>query len=778
MRLLAALANKVTRSIDRWVLLATVSLALAPTTALAQHSSADSFISRSYRGRDVLRVDCNLELPPSMSFGNMRVRISNTKRPSRADRNLLVVFYTKQWGSHSGETMSYRVPVLLPEGARSVTVDIPHVQRRGQSSWDVAVFEDGRDIEDKRQKPRNQQDYQWTYHDNQDSAFAAIAGTGELSASVNDSLQTMADAIAINKQPANNRGVRNFSTTTGAKVVPIQEAHTDWRRYFPYSAWTLSAQTVSEVNQRYPDVAKAIRTYVAAGGTLVIHGATESEHMAAIDSFLNIPSSNSHSPSWSSIKYPKSQWWWQTVNRPVAIAKGQGQNAAGTTNTNTEEADVAGLSYRGAAYDAALAAETWLQGSLGNHLDNMQQLSTLLGTEGPAIGGSGTLGRYRVELLKTLDTEQLLKRDYVNGAVLLTSKSLAEVPRQLLRQTLSVREQTDAHTTTSSEMDSNWFWKNLISAVGKPPVWTFCVIVSLFGAVLGPGLLFLTGRIGRRSLMIFLVPSISLFATSAIILYGVLHEGFDTHVRVTSVQTLDPSANFGFAWSRQNYFSGLPPREGLQFRSDTYARPVYSEESRRYGDPNPRRNVGCSVNLTDRQNWRGWLGARQQQQLIIGHPIESVSVPVRLEGTRAGLLVTNQTQEELPFVIVRGADEDYYFVEELAAGATAELPSEDMESVAAYVSRAVLNFRPKPPPELEEGGSLLEFGSGRRRRQTYRNYESGDVINTAFRKYMSDRLDMPPFGFATVLRESDAIEIPLEGTRSDDLHIVIGVQPW
>ncbi len=74
---------------------------------------------------------------------------------------------------------------------------------------------------------------------------------------------------------------------------------------------------------------------------------------------------------------------------------------------------------------------------------------------------------------------------------------------------------------------------------GKPPIWAFCVIVALFGALLGPGLLYFTGRMERRSLMIFLVPTISLLATVAVIAYGIFHEGFDTHVRLFSVTAYD-----------------------------------------------------------------------------------------------------------------------------------------------------------------------------------------------------------------------------------------------
>ena len=164
--------------------------------------------------------------------------------------------------------------------------------------------------------------------------------------------------------------------------------------------------------------------------------------------------------------------------------------------------------------------------------------------------------------------------------------------------------------TFTADSDSDWFWRNLIRTVGKPPVWTFCAIVTLFGALLGPGLLALTGRLRRRSLMIFLVPAISLVASLAIVAYGVLHEGFETHVRITSVQAIDGDAKLGFAWSRQNFFSGSPPRDGLKFSPHTYARPVYAEisDTNYWAERDPRKDRTCTVNIEpDQQRWSGWL---------------------------------------------------------------------------------------------------------------------------------------------------------------------------
>lgn len=725
----------------------------------------------------MLSVRGTLEIPPSRSFANLRVVISNPKRNSPRDRNLRVVFYTKSWGSGM-ESFSYSVPVQLAEGQNQVVVEIPHVHIGMQSAWDIAVYENGRDIEDKRQRPANQMPYQWTYNESTDSAYAILQGTNEASFLVNRELAAMSDYFLEDAQA--NTGVRTTATRAAGKIIPIKEAKTDWRTYFPYSAWVASASTVGDINANFPEVGKALRTYVASGGTLFIHSAGSPTDMEQIDILLQSKSASAGSGVWSSQKAPKAQWWWQDPANfdefPQASAKGNEEDDA----ANSE------LSGMGAAHDAALAAETWVRAGLGGHVENISEITRLLGaSDGPFLNSDDLtlleyqqkLREYRYNLIEMLASEEILRREYLGGTVLVSAKPVSRVSTDLLTDTLATASTLNANVTATQSMDGNWFWRNLIAAVGKPPVWIFCVIVGLFGALLGPGLLYLTGRVGRRSLMIFLVPSISLTATAAIITYGILHEGFDSHVRVTSLTRIDGDSGTAFAWSRQNFFSGLPPREGLDFRKDTYARPVYGEEQRNYSSSDPRDGIDCRVSLTDKQNWKGWLRPRQHQQLLVGHSIDQPAMPVLLKRTNQGLQIKNTSGQTLPFVVVRGAEDDYYYVEDLQADAETTLLAQAKDDIGSGIAKKVLDFRPEAPPELLEGGSLLSFGSRRRQRITFQSI-STDVINQAYSTYLTDRLDMSPNSFATILGSNDAIEVPLEGAHSQDIHIVIGHNAW
>ena len=334
-----------------------------------------------------------------------------------------------------------------------------------------------------------------------------------------------------------------------------------------------------------------------------------------------------------------------------------------------------------------------------------------------------------------------------------------------------------------SDNDGNWFWRNLILSVGKPPVWTFCVFVALFSGLIGPGLLAFTGRMKRRSLLILLVPAISLAATLVIVSYSVFHEGLGTSIRVTGVLALDARSGNGFVWSRQNYFSGLPPRDGLVFGDATYVRPVV-ESDHRYYSSNPSRLVSTYVDLQGgKQIWRNWLRARQQQQLLVGHKVANFPSPIecKLSPDSQSAILRNLTSEVLPMVIVRGVKDDYYLAENLAASAELVVKANDLGSANVIGARARSKLRPVAPIELSiAGNSLMNFTNSRRRgawTNIYGQDTVTDIVNVSFNMLLSDNLSLPPSSFITAIKNTEGVEIPLQGEIVESSILVTGSLP-
>ncbi|MCA9157167.1 MAG: hypothetical protein KDA72_02500 [Planctomycetales bacterium] len=696
----------ITKKLCLNALLALVYVLLLSSSSRAQFAFApDNLVTRSLGGRDVLKVQTTLESPPSPMAGIAKVSIVAPK-PSPADRDLEVVIYIKDCGSNPAESIAYRREVRLAEGASRIDLQITFVQPRSNTLWDVDLFEDGRSIENKPPNHANNLNINNYTPDKVYSASLGLLAAGESEAEMKAAVETIVSQI----HPAVDLNL--MSTTTGSPVLSsvqaIDQASDDWRTYLSYDFIVLTPQGVVQVNQQ-PELALALCTCVAAGGSLLVTSIADQADLETVDQLFNRRDTTHTDPA---IVLEPQLWW-------------------------------------------------------GTELDKT--------------------GFLRLEedqpLLKSLKQHGLLQREFGFGVVCLSDRR----PDQFPIPPEDVIYTSPMHGTSdfTADSDGDWFWRNLIRAVGKPPVWTFCAIVTLFGALLGPGLLVLTGRLHRRSLMIFLVPAISLVASLGIVAYGVLHEGFETHVRITSVQAIDGQAKFGFSWSRQNYFSGSPPREGLQFSPHTYARPVYAEISDRsyYNDLDPRKGRTCTVNIEpDQQRWSGWLRPRQQQQLLVGNRIPHVELPIEL--TRVGdstLSIKNTTSATLPLVVVRGAGDDYYVTEQLAAGQVVKLEASHPTQAAAKIAKRMVDYRPVAPPELGEGGSLLDFGRGSRRYSMTAgttNYQYSDILNRTYERWLSDKMQLPQFGFSVLATASNAVEIPIDGRKADDLHLIVGVKTW
>ena len=649
-------------------------------------------------GKDALSVDTTVECAESLAYCKATVTITNPKRKTPADRNFIVVLYLQGWTDGNSGGVSYSAPVTLAENTRSVTVEIPVARGYQQAAWDIGIFEDGRDIENK--KLRAKDDIGWSYFFYTESNLSAksILGSGDDPKSIEAELMHLDGIVEGNKQIATSLGQANRGTLDLFKwsYVRIDSLPTEWWHYLSASFWIVSGQTLEELSQE-PEKADALRDYIAAGGTLIVFGAENNEDLVSqfIDKEL----------SWNKLKLPLEFLFSSTNNQSEPVPTELPPNSA-------------------------------------------QRFA-----------------------------DKIKETGYQLGKVLVIGSSLKEAPDGLLIQRLQNLTTDGLPSRTNS--DGNWFWANLNRDVGKPPVWIFVGLVGLFGCLIGPGLLYLTGRIGRRSLMLFFVPALSLLATASIVGYGILHEGFEAHVRVTSVTTYDADTGRGFSWSRQNYFSGLPPRQGLVFDDSTYVRDVPPSSSNMYGGGNPRNYVGYSVMLDgDKQAWKNWLNPRTQQQLLIGKPITESKPDFPIEVSTVDpssreISVKNVSKTEVPYVALRGRGKDHYFSKKLGPGESVELKPITNQEMGFKLTTLMgkLEMLPTPPPEMEDGGQLFDFGANF---NSSKNNNASDVVNLIIRKN-----EYPEFCFVTVVPENNLVPVPLKGKPSkENLHFIMGIKRW
>lgn len=718
-------------------------LALPCATSHAQSAAAaaDLMVTRARPGAQSLRISTQIRTGARRQQAIAQINIKDPKGPSPNDRNLIITLHINSMGV-GVEGFSISQAVQLEEGQTQVDLEIPFVNSGVTNFWDVEVIEGGRSIEDNRKKPANVLDFQVDESAVEVFYFGALQGTNEPFANARSNIDQLVGNSNLSLAPTARAKTNVFMGTTGARtvrgsgsarIVPTKEASQDWRLYFTYRCWLISLPTLRECVESRPEVARALREYVAAGGAVVLYGVESVDQLDIVDAFLQR-------------ERVKSEWQLSAQ----AVASLEALWAPPDIDEGKDNEDAPGTSLAKRAEKVASLDSEELRG-----LDSISKRNSV--SEKAAN--------------EALKNGLSIQTRHSNGLVLVVNPQGPEFAENLASLRLPVYDKV------TPQQDGNWFWRNLITSVGKPPVWAFAALVGLFGLLLGPGLLLTTGWVGRRSLMIFCVPVIAILATFSIISYSVLYEGFDNHIRVISQTRFDISTGNGFAWSRQNYFCGLTPREGISFSQNAYARPAVIEERERYGYENPKKTSKYRITNTDRQTWRGWIRPRQQHQALVGHPVVDMPSPIQIssmgEGT-AALKIENTSGLELPFVVVHATGDDYYFCDVLAPGESQVCEKVPMKEAGAYIQMAMVDRRPTIPAGMEEGGTLFRNFSPSSSFQGLGH----DMISATLAAYLSDKLEMPDNCFVTILPTNDLVEVPLKGERSEDLHIIIGEGQW
>ncbi len=727
-----------------------------------------NYLTRGYQGKSPLSILASIDFSESMLIGTLHTTITCNAGPSPSDRRLELVLYIKNWTEADG-AVAYRFPIILPQGKNSIQFSTPFCLTN-QASWAIDVFEEGREIVDRRTTLRSgSADFQYLSYaqTGYDVFLASLIDSKTDPSKANNVLARFPGNANTNRNRINNMVIAGTTPTNTSRVISVDNASEDWRSYFGYSGWVVSPAAVEEILRTRPKVATAIRNYVAAGGTIIASDFSQSD--SSIENFNRFMYGSQESldaAKWTSLGAGPRRWWSTNGDTDTGNEKDEANKPTPTRSLNLS----------GAAFDAIILGETVLTAKYNGYWDDANAILRVFGFRSYA---APPFGESRDKLLGTLVTDKLLVNRFAGGQVVLATRPLNELSVDEIT-TITQRLKGRGWEAVAPGSDGSWYFQNMIMEVGKPPVWAFCAMVGIFGSVLGPGLLLFTSH--RRSLMIFLVPIFSLIATSLVIAYGVLHEGFDSHVRVTSVTHFDERSKLGFAWSRQNYFSALPPREGMKFGGDTFIRKVYDHEfgGRVVGGIDPRRSNRYNVYIADQQRWVGSLRPRQHQQYLIGHPVSADHIPIQVKvDNEDQLQVTNLTDQLLPFVVLRGSATDYYLITDLAPGQTQAGKEDTLDAVANQVSKLSSDMRPKVPEELQSRNSLMTFGSTRNYWAMRGTVAGVDVLSNAMADYLTDKIKLEPYGFITIVPDFKGISVPIEGKRAgNSLNVVTGVLAW
>lgn len=327
------------------------------------------------------------------------------------------------------------------------------------------------------------------------------------------------------------------------------------------------------------------------------------------------------------------------------------------------------------------------------------------------------------------------------------------------------------------DLDYEWFWKNLVESVGKTPIVFFMGVIVLVLIIVGPVMIMIARRLRRQTLLLFLIPAFSITMSLLVLIVNVFIEGRGTTGRVASLQYYDSVSKQGFVWSRQSFSSGAPPRSGLEFSDRALLSPLRTEGSTGYS-ADVRSNVqGHLYREGGKQVLKYWMLPRAQQQLVVAHPLEKYTMPIRIEASETNSVqVTNTSKHSIELVIVKDANQKYFVVEALKAGDTVKSQGEDWGQLLDRSIRWTSAISPKAPKEVD---------STSRTRGRTRYWSGGSVSHVDFldpilnHQLALSRLEK--YGYLIVSRHELVVETPFpleDFAKEKNLHILTGVYKW
>ena len=214
----------------------------------------------------------------------------------------------------------------------------------------------------------------------------------------------------------------------------------------------------------------------------------------------------------------------------------------------------------------------------------------------------------------------------------------------------------------------------LIPGVAQPPVYTFISLLTLFVILVGPIAYRITSKSDRTYLMFAIAPLLALLTTAALLIYGVLADGFQTHVRIRQLTWIDGNSGDAVERTRATYFAGLRPKSGLRFDplAEVMRYPANEEDS--WEDLNElEHSTLASVTITEKEQRFGGtlLPSRAQRQFVTHQPRHGVGrLTIADRRTPKSRFVDSTLDFALRSVLIRDSTGMYWQSESIGANET------------------------------------------------------------------------------------------------------------
>ncbi len=322
------------------------------------------------------------------------------------------------------------------------------------------------------------------------------------------------------------------------------------------------------------------------------------------------------------------------------------------------------------------------------------------------------------------------------------------------------------------------YWDLLIPGVGEAPVNSFLVLISLFVIIIGPVNYFMLHRQRRLYLILLTVPLGAIIVTGSLLIYALLTDGLGVRHRTRSVTEIDQLNHHVVSWSRQSYYAGLSPADGLSFPADAA---VYPVEHRPVG--NPTRDGRQQLIWEDQQRLAsGYLTTRSTKQFLVVES-RSTDVGLTIDETSDPPQVTNRLGVQVDHLILRTSAGELYAASVVEIASTAGLTAITDEDASDQWSALLSQHRPAfpegfDPYDLENAADFFET-------YDYSQYVDQGLPPPSFKASIFERRvreltsvrfrGLPPRTYLAAVAQPVEVSLGIADSRAEaGFHLVIG----
>ena len=321
---------------------------------------------------------------------------------------------------------------------------------------------------------------------------------------------------------------------------------------------------------------------------------------------------------------------------------------------------------------------------------------------------------------------------------------------------------------------SNSFFQFLIPNVGRVPVFSLLVLITIFTILIGPVNYIYYLRKRQLAMLLITVPIIAFGSSLTLLAYSTITHGFSVKSRVRSITYLDQKQNHAMSVSRVAYFAGMAPSEGLSFEPTTAVYPIW---------PVNESFVSGRINWSESQHFQnGWLRSRTRTQFLTVSQQDQRGRLILKNENAATPKVSNGLKWDIESLILVDEAGKAWFAKNLVAGKDIELKpvtEEDREDLRKYLNEHDLIL----PNGVSSSTIAQDFSPpnayahyGRYQLPTnYKNNLSEKNLSSFSLPTNKRKHELKPGSYFAILKQEPDLDLGLKKSKKNiSVHLLFG----